>query len=72
MYQRECETSSNEIIQRRWKVIQMMYLDREKKKSTKEIAEFYKHGIVHNPEKMQKKASGRLNIDIDVRDGVVH
>ena len=41
VYQRECETSSNEIIQRRWKVIQMMYLDREKKKSTKEIAEFY-------------------------------
>ena len=41
VYQRECETSSNEIIQRRWKVIRMMYLDREKKKSTKEIAEFY-------------------------------
>lgn len=36
VYQRECETSSNEIIQRRWKVIQMMYLDREKKKSTTE------------------------------------
>ena len=41
VYRKECETSSNEIIQRRWKVIQMMYLDREKKKSTKEIAEFY-------------------------------
>lgn len=41
VYKKECEASSNEIIQRRWKVIQMMYLDREKKKSTKEIAEFY-------------------------------
>lgn len=40
VYKKECETSSNEIVQRRWKVIQMMYLDREKRRAQRKLRNF--------------------------------
>lgn len=41
VYRADCQTSSSEVKRRRWDIVQMMYLDREEKKTTKQIAEYY-------------------------------
>lgn len=41
VYESECRASSLEVMHRRWEVIRMMYLDRNGKKNTKQIAEQY-------------------------------
>lgn len=41
VYKDNCLNSASEVMHRRWFVIDMMYLDREKKRTTKEIAEIY-------------------------------
>ena len=39
VYKKECDNSSLDVMHRRWEVIEMMYLNREQKKNTKQIAE---------------------------------
>lgn len=41
VYRTDCQTSSSKVKQRRWDIVQMMYLDREEKMTTKQIAEYY-------------------------------
>lgn len=41
VYRTDCQTSSSEVKRRRWDIVQMMYLDRVEKKTTKQIAEYY-------------------------------
>ncbi len=41
VYKMDCMNSASEVKKRRWAIIEMMYLDREKKKNTREIADFY-------------------------------
>lgn len=41
VYKVDCQTSSSEVKRRRWDIVQMMYLDRDAKKTTKQIAEYY-------------------------------
>ena len=41
VYKDNCLNSASEVMHRRWFVIDMMYLDREHKRTTKEIAEIY-------------------------------
>lgn len=41
VYKQNCLSSASEVMHRRWFVIDMMYLDREKKRTTKEIADIY-------------------------------
>ena len=41
VYKVDCQTSSSEVKRRRWDIVQMMYLDRVEKKTTKQIAEYY-------------------------------
>lgn len=41
VYKDNCLNSASEVMHRRWFVIDMMYLDREHKRTTKEIAEMY-------------------------------
>ncbi len=41
VYKMDCMNSASEVKKRRWAIIEMMYLDRKKKKNTSEIADFY-------------------------------
>ncbi len=41
VYKMDCMNSASEVKKRRWAIIEMMYLDRKKKKNTREIADFY-------------------------------
>lgn len=41
VYKENCLNSASEVMHRRWFVIDMMYLDRKHKRTTKEIAEIY-------------------------------
>ena len=41
VYRTDCQSSSSEVKRRRWDIVQMMYLDRVEKKTTKQIAEYY-------------------------------
>ena len=41
VYRADCQTSSSEVKRRRWDIVRMLYLDREEKKTTKQIAEYY-------------------------------
>lgn len=41
VYKADCQSSASRVRQRRWEIIQMMYLDRDERKTTKQIAEYY-------------------------------
>lgn len=59
VYKSNCLSSSQENMHRRWFVIEYMYLDREKKRTTKEIAEIYQTDI-SNIQKDAKEARNDL------------
>ncbi len=63
VYKRNCLNSAQEVMHRRWFVIEYMYLEREegKKKTTKEIAEIYQTDI-SNIQKDAKEARNDLTI----------
>lgn len=60
VYKNNCLNSSQEVMHRRWFVIEYMYLEREdKKKTTKEIAEIYQTDL-SNIQKDAKEARNDL------------
>lgn len=61
VYKRNCLNSASEVMHRRWFVIDMMYLDKEQKKSTKEIADVYQTDI-SNIQKDAKEARNDLTV----------
>lgn len=63
VYKRNCLNSAQEVMHRRWFVIEYMYLEREEgeKKTTKEIAEIYQTDI-SNIQKDAKEARNDLTI----------
>lgn len=62
VYKRNCLNSSQEVMHRRWFVIEYMYLEREDaKKTTKEIAEIYQTDL-SNIQKDAKEARNDLTI----------
>ena len=63
VYKRNCLNSAQEVMHRRWFVIEYMYLERKegKKKTTKEIAEIYQTDI-SNIQKDAKEARNDLTI----------
>lgn len=63
VYKKNCLNSAQEVMHRRWFVIEYMYLEREegKKKTTKEIAEIYQTDI-SNIQKDAKEARNDLTI----------
>lgn len=62
VYRSNCLNSSQEVMHRRWAVIEYMYLEREdRKKTTKELAEMYQTDI-SNIQKDAKEARNDLTI----------
>ena len=47
VYRNNCLNSAQEVMHRRWFVIEYMYLDHDQKKSTKEIAEIYQTDLTN-------------------------